>query len=115
MSIPKRGDEPIKLSELIEALKSDLVASAKNRPEGWEPLLQVAEAEVELEVTFERDKQVSGGFSVYLAKAGAKGSEKSGVRHRIRLRLTPSGDQVKKMRVSPRTSEMLRGDGAEDR
>lgn len=78
------------LSDIVEALRNDLVQSAEHRPAGWEPLFEVTEATVEVQVVFERNKEVKGGLKAYVVDISAGGAEKSTSGHKVTLKLVPA-------------------------
>ncbi len=83
------GTEPLLLSELIDAVKLDLIESAKDREPGFEPLFKVTEATVETKVTAQRRLDVEGKLGVYLVSVGTKGQQTNEATHTIQVRLTP--------------------------
>jgi len=84
----KKSD--VTLSELIDALRADLEESAAEREETFEPMFEVKEATVELEVSVTKEKGVDGKVNVYLANIGAKGTQTTGQTQKLTVTLVPS-------------------------
>lgn len=79
----------IELSQLIDALRNDLLASAARRSKDWQPLFDIGEVIVEAAVEFERDMEAGGKISVLVAAFSPKATEKSSATHRMSIKLLP--------------------------
>lgn len=87
----RSGTEPVLLSELIEAVKADLLESVQGRPPDFTPLFHIGEATIETEITAERKTGVDGKTGIYLVTVGTSGQQTNATRHKVALKLTPIG------------------------
>jgi hypothetical protein len=84
------------LPEIFEALRDDFVAAQRQLAStNGEPIMQLAETEVELAFTVEHSGKGKGGvnlkvFGVGFEAGGEKGTTRSGV-HRLTVKLSPAG------------------------
>jgi hypothetical protein len=78
------------LSDLIQALRTDLLEGAKKRPANWRPLFDIAEATVEVQTRLARETKGKGGFKLYVVSMGAEVGEADETTQKISIRLTPA-------------------------
>ena len=82
----------VKLSDVIKVLRRELGEARRDakRLSDRDPLhLDVERAEIELQVSVERDKEAEGGISIKVASLGGKAARKDVQTHTMRLVLTP--------------------------
>ena len=87
----RSGTDPVLLSELIEAVKADLLESAERKPKDFVPLFHISEATIETEVTAERKTGVDGKTGIYLVTVGTSGQQTNVTKHKVALKLAPIG------------------------
>jgi hypothetical protein len=81
--------ELIKLTDLIGALRDQLIEHEQARAPEFEPLFKIKNATVEADVTAKTEIETEGGMSFYLAKIGAKASQSSGCSFKMAITLEP--------------------------
>jgi len=84
----RSGTKPMLLSELIQAVKLDLVESAKTRPANDSPLFWISEATVGTEVIAERKVGAEGKMDMYLVCVGADAQQSNATKHTVQVKLT---------------------------
>jgi len=89
------------LSELIEAVKKDLVESAENRPAGDSPLFEIEDVTIETEVTAEKKITAEGGADIVLVNIATAAEQTNSTKHKISINLRaldsvgPDGSKIR--------------------
>lgn len=102
----RSGLKPMLLSELISAVKLDLLRSAKERNESFEPVFAVDEVVIETEIAATRIIGSQGSVDFKVVALGAEGSQENETRHKVsvRLKVLPNRQDVV-MQGAPRQSK----------
>lgn len=79
----------IKMTDLIDSLRSQLIEHDATRDEDFQPLFKIKDATVEANVVVETEIGAEGGMNFYLARIGAKASETSGSSFKMAITLEP--------------------------
>jgi hypothetical protein len=84
----RSGTSPMSLSELIDAVKKDLVDSSKNRSgEDFKPLFKIEEVTIETEVTAQRKIGMTGKADIRVLTIGASGEQTNLTKHKVSINL----------------------------
>jgi hypothetical protein len=87
LSGDRSGIKPMLLSELISAVKADLLKSTRNRSDDFEALFQIEEVNIETEVTAERKIGAGGKTELIVATISADGEQTNQTKHKISIKL----------------------------
>lgn len=98
----RSGTEPMLLSELISAVKSDLIQSAQTRGEGFEALFQIDQVVIDTEITAERKIGAKGSASFLVATVGADSTQTNATKHKVSVVLTPADVESKALLRGPK-------------
>ena len=83
--IPKR----IRLTELVDALRNDLIAYNSAKDSKYKPMFKVKGATIEASVEAQIEVGAKGEIGFWVAKLGASGTKKSSSNCKIAITLIP--------------------------
>lgn len=89
--------ELIKLTDLIDALRNQLIEQDAERPPDFQPLFKIKNATVEANVTAETVVGGHGEMNFYLVKIGAEGSQASGTSFKMAITLEPFSENDERL------------------
>jgi len=80
----------IKISELITALRRDLLESQVKK--GEKPIFRISGATIEIEAVASKEISAGGKVNIYVTTLGADAKETSGARCKMAISLDPLSD-----------------------
>jgi hypothetical protein len=84
----RSGTSPMLLSELIDAVKEDLIVSSESRSnESVQPLFEIKNVTIETEVTAQRKIKTGAKGSIVLLTVDANGEQTNVTKHKISVNL----------------------------
>ncbi|WP_395741682.1 trypco2 family protein [Prosthecobacter sp.] len=83
----RSGLKPMLLSELISAVKLDLLRSAKKRDAGFEAMFALDEIVIETEITTSRTIGAKGAVDFKVLALGAEGGQGNATKHKVTVKL----------------------------
>lgn len=83
----RSGVKPMLLSELISAVKLDLLRSAEKRNESFEALFALDEVVIETEIAASRSMGSKGSVDFKVVAIGAEGVQENETRHKVTVKL----------------------------
>ena len=87
-------DALIPLSDLIQAIRSDLVGAAEKRDSKFRPYFRVSGLELELSMVASQEAKGGGGLKLYVLSVGAEAKWATERSVRVRLSLEPLSQEA---------------------
>jgi len=87
----KKADvkEIIPLSEIIDAIRSDLLESDHSKNPNFKPLFNISGVKIETEVLASNEIEAEGKLKLYAVQMGATGKQLTGTKIKISFDLNP--------------------------